>query len=215
MTIYKSSPAVRIVGAFAVALSLAAVVLILKGINERSLAFALKLTARWSFVLFWMAYTSGAMRALFGPAFAPLARRGREFGLAYAVAQSIHLGLVILFWITFRLPLTGRGLVFFSIGIFWTYLLAFFSLGKLGESLGSKAWRTLRIAAMNYILFAFAIDFVPALIRPSPSSMNVLYLVAYVPFAAMSVAAPLLVLAATALHPMEIRYRRTEVQHSA
>jgi hypothetical protein len=215
MTIYKSSPAVRIVGAFGVALSLAAAVLILKGINELSLAYALRLTARWSFLLFWMAYTSGAMTALFGPAFTPLARRGREFGLAYAAAQSIHLGLVILFSITFRLPLTGRSLVFFSMGIFWTYLLAFFSFGKLGEFLGSKAWRTLRIAAMNYILFAFAFDFVPPLIRPAPTSMNVLYLIGYVPFAAMSVAAPLLVLAAAALRPMDIRYRHTEFQRSA
>jgi len=144
-----------------------------------------------------------------------LARRGREFGLAYAAAQSIHLGLVILFWITFHLPLTGKGLTFFSIGILWTYLLAFFSFENLAESLGPRAWRTLRIAAMNYILFAFAIDFVPKVIPSGPRSMNFEYLIAYVPFAAMSVAAPLLVLAAAALRPMEIRYHHTEIQHGA
>jgi hypothetical protein len=148
------------------------------------------------------------------PGLSAFGSRGREFGLAYAAAQSIHLGLVILFWITFRLPLTGRGLVVFSMGIFWTYLLAFFSFGKLGEFLGSKAWRTLRVAAMNYSLFAFAIDFVPPLIGHVPNRMN-FYLIGYLPFAAMSVAAPLLVFAAATLRPMEIRYRHTELQHSA
>ena len=215
MIVDKSSPAVRILAAFGVGLSLAAAVLVVKGINERSLGDGLKLTARWSFLLFWVAYTSGALVVVFGPAFAPLARRAREFGLAYAAAQSIHLGLVILFWITIRLPLTGRGLGFFGIGILWTYLLAFFSFGKLAERLGPRAWRTLRIAAMNYILFAFASDFVPAVIPSRPGSMNFLYLIAYVPFAAMCVAAPLLVLAATALRPMEVTYRQTELRHSA
>jgi hypothetical protein len=155
------------------------------------------------------------MVALFGSAFAPLARRSREFGLAYAAAQSIHLGLVILFWITVRMPLSVRGVAFFGMGILWTYLLAFFSFGNLAESLGPRAWRTLRIAAMNYILFAFATDFVPQVIPSGPKSMNFVYLIAYVPFAAMSVAAPLLVLAAAALRPKEISYRQTELRHSA
>jgi hypothetical protein len=214
MIIYKSSPAVRIVAAFGVGLSLATAVLVLEGITERSLAHALALTARWSFLLFWVAYTSGAMVAVFGPTFAPLARRGREFGLAYAAAQSVHLGLVILFWITFRMPLGVSGVAFFGMGILWTYLLAFFSFAKLAESLGPRAWRTLRIAAMNYILFAFAIEFVPRVIL-SGRNMNFVYLIAYVPFASMSVAAPLLVLAAAALRPMEISYRQTELRHSA
>ena len=80
----KSLPALWMGTAFGVALVLAATVLALKGIDPKSLRIALRLRARWSFVLFWVAYTGGAMGALFGPALAPLARRGREFGLPYA-----------------------------------------------------------------------------------------------------------------------------------
>jgi hypothetical protein len=64
-------------------------------VSANALVTALRLTARWSFLLFWMAYTGSAMGALFGPAFEVLARRGREFGLAYAAAHLIHLGLVV------------------------------------------------------------------------------------------------------------------------
>ena len=81
--------------AFGIALVLAAAVLAIKGVDAKSLVIALRLTARWSFLLFWVAYAGGAMATLFGPALEPLARRGREFGLAYAAAQLIHLGLVV------------------------------------------------------------------------------------------------------------------------
>jgi hypothetical protein len=61
-----------------------------------------------------VAYAGGAIAELFGPALGPLARRGREFGLAYAAAQLIHVGLVVwLFQITSRLPLSGKVLVLF------------------------------------------------------------------------------------------------------
>ena len=59
---------------------------------------------------------------------------------------------------------------------------------------------------MNYILYAFASDFVPAVIHPGPAQYDVWRLLAYVPFAGMSVAAPLLVLAAAAHRRLEMRY---------
>src|SRR5271169_6082715 len=148
--------------AFGVALGLAAAVLAIDGTDHNGLVMGLRLTARWSFLLFWVAYSGGAMAAIFGPAFERLARRGREFGLAYAAAQLIHLGLVIwLFQISSRPPLAGKLFAFFVIGIFWTYLLAIFSFGGLAKTLGSRCWRILRIVGLNYILFAFAFDFVP------------------------------------------------------
>lgn len=195
--------------AFGVQLSLAAAVLAIKGTDAKSLGMALRLTARWSFLLFWVAYSGGAMTALFGPALAPLARRGREFGLAYAAAQLVHVGLVVwLFQISTRPPLSGKLSVFFIIGIVWTYLLAVLSFGGLSEALGPRGWRTLRIAGLNYILFAFAFDFVPRVIRPGTAQHGVWRLVEYVPFAAMSVAAPLLVLAAAAYRRLGVSYSR-------
>ena len=201
--------------AFGIAACLAATVLAMNGVNEASLRLALRVTARWSFVLFWVAYTGRAMTTLFGPAFAPLSRRSREFGLAYASAQFIHIGLVSwLIELTYRLPLSSRGSVFFGMGIVWTYLLVAFSFVRMRERLSPRGWLILRTAALNYILFAFAIDFVPKLIAPGTSNYNFWGLLNYLPFAAMSVVAPLLVLGAGAHHWWETRDSHLELQHA-
>jgi len=208
----KSIPLLWMGMAFGVALGLATGVLAINGSDPQGLVIALRLTARWSFLLFWLAYAGGAMAVLFGPALAALGGRGREFGLAYAAAQLVHVGLVIrLFQITSRLPLSGKTFVLFTIGIVWTYLLAVFSVGGLSKVLGSRGWRTLRIVGLNYILFAFAVDFVPVAIHRTPHS-GVERLVAYAPFAAMCVAAPLLVLAAAAHRHLGLRYNRAELE---
>lgn len=192
--------------AFGVALGLAAAVLAIKGIQAKGIVRALQITARWSFLLFWLAYSAGAMCELFGPALAPFARHGRELGLAYAAAQLIHLGLVIwLFQISTRPPLSGGLFAFFVIAIVWTYLLAFLSFGGLAEALGTRSWRILRVLGLNYILFAFAFDFVPPVIWPGPGPYGLGRLVQYVPFAAMSIVAPLLVLAAAAHRYQKMR----------
>ncbi|MBV8360991.1 MAG: hypothetical protein JO189_24110 [Deltaproteobacteria bacterium] len=205
----KFTPTLWMGLAFGLGLAMATGVFAIKGTDEGAVRLALRVTARWSFVLFWFAYTGSAMTTLFGPAFAWLGRRGREFGLAYAAAQLIHVGLVAwLFQILSRLPLSGRLLFLFTVAIVWTYLLAFLSFGGLGEALGPRGWRTLRIVALNYILFAFATDFVPAVFRSSHARYGVWLLVGYVPFAMMSLAAPVLVLAASARRGLGTRYSR-------
>jgi hypothetical protein len=195
-------------GAFGVALGLALCVLAIKGIDTESLKVALRVTARWSFLPFWIAYSAGALAILFGPAFEPLAKRGREFGLAYAAAQLIHLGLVVwLFQISARPPLSGLLAVFFSVGLFWTYLLALFSFGGLSKLLGSEGWHTLRVVGLNFIMLAFARDFVPTAMHGA-ENYGVWRLIQYAPFAALCVAGPLLVLVATARRELATAYRQ-------
>jgi hypothetical protein len=208
----KTIPVLWMGMAFAIGFGSAAVVLAIQGIDVNSLKTALRVTARWSFLFFWVAYAGRAMATLFGPTFAPLARRGREFGLAYAAAMLVHVGLLIwIFELTSRAPLSGNSLLFFGTGIVFTYLLAVFSFGRLAEALGPTGWLILRIAGVNYILFAFASDFVPAVIHLGPAQYDVWQLLAYVPFAAMSVAAPLLVLAAAVHRRLGMSYSRAEV----
>jgi hypothetical protein len=198
-------------GAFGVAVGLALCVLAIKGIDTDSLKLALRVTARWSFLPFWIAYSAGALAVLFGPAFEPFAKRGREFGLAYAAAQLIHLGLVVwLFQISSSPPLTGQLLVFFSVGLFWTYLLALFSFGGLSKLLGSAGWHILRVVGLNWIMLAFARDFVPTAMHGT-ENYGAWRLVQYAPFAALCVAGPLLVLAATARRKLGIAYRQTRL----
>jgi hypothetical protein len=151
---------------------------------------ALQVTARFSFLLFWPAYTARAMTTLFGPAFEPLKRRGREFGLAFASAHLVHLGLVA--WITYIGKAPARGVfLFFGAAVLWTYLIALFSIPRLQRALGSKGWWLLRVVGLNYIACAFAKDF---LRYPQFGSFK--YLAGYLPFAALSVVGPLLCLGA-------------------
>ena len=153
----KSVPIFSMSVAFGAALALAAAVLATAGTGPKGIVGALQLTARWSFLLFWTAYAGGSMAALFGPTLAPLARRGREFGLAFAAAHLIHIGLVVwLYRISERPPLSEGLFIFFTIGIVWTYVLAALSFGGLGQALGASAWRAVRFLGMNYILIAFS-----------------------------------------------------------
>src|SRR5437868_11069219 len=115
-------------GAFGVAAAIAAVVLVLQGADNKGTRLALELTARWSFLLFWLAYAGNAVAGLFG--IQALAGRGREFGLAFASAHLVHVGLVIWLGILLgRVPLSGGLLLFFLIALLCTYLLAALSFG--------------------------------------------------------------------------------------
>jgi hypothetical protein len=181
--------------AFGVALAVAATVLDLDGADNKSVRLALELTARWSFLLFFLAYAGNALAGLFG--WRTLKGHGREFGLSFASAHLVHIGLVIWLGVILgRVPLTGGLLLFFLVALFFTYLLAALSFGGV-KALG-PAWSPLRFVAMNYILIAFARDFISPMIHPKPEQYNLAHFVSYVPFAALSIAGPLLVLAASA-----------------
>jgi hypothetical protein len=193
-------------GAFAVALGLAASVLTVHGVDANGIGAALRLTARWSFLLFWMAYTGKALGVLFGPSCARIAKRSRDFGLAFAAAHIIHLGLVFgLYWITSRLPLPPGLFIFFGFGVFWTYLLAGLSFGGLANAMGPIAWRLIRLLGMNYILLAFANDFVLSVVHSGVTNLGISRFVEYVPFAALTAAAPVLCLVAAARRQLAAR----------
>ena len=184
------STALWMVGAFCAAMALAAAVLAALGAGERGTHVALQATARLSFVLFWPAYCAAALAQLFGPSFQPLQRRVREFGLAFAAAHLVHLGLVG--WLTHIGDAPPRGtFVFFGIATLCTYSLALFSVGRLRRALGASGWWLLRIVGLNYIAFAFAVDFLRL-----PASASAKYLLGYLPFVLLAVAGPMLRLAA-------------------
>jgi hypothetical protein len=178
--------------ATATALLLTLLVLALRGAGEQGVYLALRVTARWSFLLFWLAYAGGALATLFGPAFRPLARRGREFGLAFASAHLVHAGLVVwLYRIAVRPPVSTGSLIFFSVGLFWVYLLALLSIRRLSGWLGPGLWRGLRTIGSEYIALAFLVDF-----ARNPFRSGLVNLLAYLPFILLAVAGPALRLAA-------------------
>jgi hypothetical protein len=179
--------------ALGVALMATCVTLGMSGAGEKPTRLALEVTARWSFLLFWMAYSGNALAQLIG--WETIGGPGREFGLSFAAAHLVHIGLVV--WLSYllgRIALTGGLLIFFLVGLFFVYLLAALSFGGV-RAIGRQAWRIIRFVGMNYILIAFGRDFVLPILHPKPAQHTLAHVLAYAPFAVMSVAAPLLVLA--------------------
>jgi hypothetical protein len=176
--------------AFVAALSVAFAILMFRGFGERGIVTALQATARIGFVLFWPAYTAGALVALFGPAFEPLRGNARELGLAFVAVLTVHLGMVGLLCALVAPPTFGVFL-FFGGAAISAYLLALFSFAPFRQALGAGGWRLLSVIGMNYIAFAFFKDFTGQL--PYHSFKQAIL---YLPFLLMAIAGPSLRLAA-------------------
>lgn len=173
-----------------VALGLAFAVLSIDGKGEAGTYLALAVTARFSFLLFWLAYAGSAMAALFGPALVPLKQRGREFGLAFASALQVHIGLVV--WLCYLGAVPPlRTFEIFGTALLWLYLITLFSFNRTRQKLYPAAQRIIFFIGLNYIAFAFALDFFR-----TPLQGGLKHILFYLPFTIMSVAGPLLRLAA-------------------
>ena len=206
--IRKSDPAWPwMAGAFGGALLLVVIVLVIEGTGFESLKLGLRVTARWSFLFFWLSYVGGAMAALFGPAFNGLARRGRQLGLGFAAAHLIHVVLIVWLGIVIgQIPLQGTILWFFLVALFFAYLLMLLSFGAGVRVLG-RLWRPLLFLGTTYILIAFGRDFVLGAL--SEKIQNGRYAVQYVPFAILTVMAVLLRFAAFLQHLFPLRSATT------
>jgi hypothetical protein len=177
--------------AFLVSLALAATVLAIAGTGEHGTALALRVTARWCFVLFWPAYAGSALTKFCGPRVAVLARQGRAFGLAFAAALAVHVGLVL--WLMAVAADQRAPMLLFWAGAACTYALALLSLPRLRDWLGRRVWRISCEAAMQYIALVFAVDFIVAPLQAGGLGK---YPLTYVPFVVMLVGGVLLRLAA-------------------
>jgi hypothetical protein len=156
------------------------------------LAEVLRVTGRWSFLWFSLATWGAPLAVLWGERFRSLAMHGRDFGLAFAAAHLVHVGLVARLLATSTTPFPRPELIFFGVGVFWTYLLAFLSLGatrRAGLSPGVR--RVLRRTGVEYLSLAFAYDFTLQVF--SGNLKNVIH---YLPLAIAAWLGPVLRLAA-------------------
>jgi hypothetical protein len=155
-----ASPAFWMLAAFCGALAIAVSVLATMGTGDRGTSVGLQLTGRFSLLLFWPAYAGAATAALFGSRFNILARHGRDFGLAYAAAHLVHIGLVVhIITLSGRLTLNSI-MPFFAIGVAWTYLLALSSIKSISELLPPAFWRIVRNVGLEYLALVFLADLV-------------------------------------------------------
>jgi hypothetical protein len=176
--------------AFAVGAAIVMIARWVEGPGER-VSVALRATARWSFLLFWLASAGPALATLFGSRFLPLARRARDFGLAFASAHLAHLGLIAWVYSTSVVVPLRSTLIFFGIAVFWTYLLAILSWNRLSAKLNPRVWRMVRTVGVEYIAFAFWIDF-----ATQTFAGGIVNFFIYLPFVILAVAGPPLRLAA-------------------
>ncbi|PPQ35594.1 hypothetical protein CCS01_06900 [Rhodopila globiformis] len=180
--------------AFATAVGLAAITLAVSDFATTALGRALCVTTRFSFLLFWVTYTGGALKTLFGVAFQPVAWRGRDFGLAFAAAHLVNIGLFVwLCRISAQPPLSPPVFWFLAIGTIWIYVVALLSIRRLARAIGYLRWRMLRVAGMEYISLTFLLTFVGHRLHGSASGILL-----YVPFATLSLAGSFLRLTAWA-----------------
>jgi hypothetical protein len=176
----------------AVALVMVIVIRLNFGPRER-MVNALQATARWSFALFWLATVASPLRTLFGSKFKTLAQHARDLGLCYASAHLVHLGLVVWMFMVSVPDLSRQFVIFFGAGVFWTYLLAALSFGAVSGAVGARAARVLRIIGVEYLSLVFFVDF-----NKDPMEGGPRRIAYYAPFLALTIAGPLLRLAALA-----------------
>jgi len=147
------------VSALVVALVIAGAALVLRGGGEEGTVFGLRLTARWSYLWFWSAYTAGAWAALLGPRFHSLAARARDFGLGFAAAHLVHVALVVWLYRIAEHPPGAGTLEFFGVAVFFAYLLALLSYRRPAAWLPPRALVVIRTVGVEYIALAFFVDF--------------------------------------------------------
>ena len=204
MTRRHDAAPVWMIGAFGGALALALAVLAGYGTGPDGLRLGLRVTARWSFLFFWLSYAGGAMAVLFGPAFAGLARRARALGLAFAAALLVHIGFVVWLGVVIsQIPLQGNVLRLFLVALLFTGVLVLLSFGIGVHKLG-RLWRPLLFLSTTYILVAFGRDFVLGALDQK-AQHQWLYAVEYLPFALLSLMAVPLRLAAFARQRLGLR----------
>jgi len=141
-----------------------------------------------------------ALATLFGSRFRALVQQARNFGLAFASAHLAHLGMVVWMLLSTEKPFPRSSLVFFGVAVFWTYLLALLSVRRLSAMLNPTSWRLVRIVSVEYISYAFIVDF-----AKNPFWDGAVHLVEYLPFLVLALAGPFLRVAAAVKRVSEAR----------
>lgn len=157
---HRSTAALCMSAAFCAALAAAVVALGIFGTGEKGTGIALRLTGRLSLLLFWPAYAGAAIAALFGKRFDILARHRRNFGLAYASAHLVHVGLVAHLISMSARPIIESIMPFFAVGVVWTYLLALSSWERFSQLFSPSLWHILRNIGLEYLALVFFADLV-------------------------------------------------------
>jgi hypothetical protein len=120
-----------------------------------------------------------------------LVQHRQDFGLAYASAHLVHVGLVAHLVSMSDRPLSEAIMPFFAVGVVWTYLLALSSWERLSKLFSPRFLRILRNIGLEYLALVFFTDLV---LPPIQGHAN--HPFEYLPFSILTIAGSLLRLAA-------------------
>lgn len=181
---------------WAVAVVLALTVLGAEGSEYSGTWLNLKLTARWSFLVFLLVYVARPAHQLWRtPLTKQLLARRRLIGLGFALAHYTHLTLILyLFSLAApgEMPLMSTGkpmALIVPIGGTFAYVLitamfitSFNRPKDWMRRLHPKAWKWLHRFGIHYFMFIFTLDWIEGLAIKTPAW-------AYLPFLFLSLAA--------------------------
>jgi hypothetical protein len=152
---------VWVLTSFTVAFVIAMAIVALKGAGNYGTSLALRGSARFSFLLFWGAYAGGLLRHAPLAWLKRLSSHRRDFGLSFAAAHSVHLGLILwLYYVSSEQPVSTQTAIVDGIGFGFMYLMAVFSFDIARKALNPLAWRILFNIWLEYIAYVFATDFI-------------------------------------------------------
>lgn len=131
------------------------------GWNHEGALMATRLTARFSFPIFLLAWSASALAALFpGGWRATLLRRRRAVGLSFAAAHAVHLGFILIVGLVFAHKLNpvsvyGGGFVYGLIAA-----MALTSTNAAIKAMGPARWKLLHTIGGVAILLVFTNSYV-------------------------------------------------------
>jgi hypothetical protein len=143
--------------------------------------------------------------ALFGRRFAPVRRLGKEFGLSFAAVEIVHLSLVVRLCVVGDTPSLPTFILFGTAAIF-TYLIALISVDAIRIRIHNRLGWGIKTIGLHVIAYAFAFDFFR-----EPFGHGLKHILAYLPFAALSLIGPALRLAAAA-KPIALALRQRDMK---
>jgi hypothetical protein len=91
--------------------------------------------------------------------------------------------------------------LFFGVAVIFTYLLAALSFGAWSKAMNRPVMKLIVLLGLNYILLAFASDFLRGTINALGPEGSRRAMAEYLPFATLCVAAPLLRILAARSQP--------------
>ena len=149
------------------------------GWTHEGALMATRLTARFSFPVFLLAWSASALAALFpGGWRTALLRRRRAVGLAFAAAHFVHLGFILIVVLVFHhappaITVYGGGFVYLLIAA-----MALTSNDAAVNIMGRKAWKALHVTGSVAILLVFANSYAGRLMTKPMLAIPALALIA-------------------------------------